>query len=91
MTENNNKPIAQFREGSISAAVWANQERRDGIAKTRYSIRIRKQFRKNGSWQTTDNYFPEELGELESVVDQVAAFFAKKGSENGEKTVPVQE
>ena len=59
MTENYNKPIAQFRE--------------------------------NGSWQTTDNYFPEELGELKSVVDQVSAFVAEKESEDGEETVPVEE
>jgi hypothetical protein len=93
MSEHNNQPITKVGTGTISAAVWANEEQRDGKTRTRFSIKIQKRWRKkDGSWDTAEcHYFPEELPKLRLVIDEVYKFVMLKESTDAEETVSIQE
>ena len=75
MSPDSNAPEKRFRAGSITAAIWANKIQRNGKTVTRHSVRIQKRFRdKQGQWQVTDTYFPDDLGKLRLVVDKAMAY-----------------
>ena len=75
MSTDSNAPEKRFRAGSITAAIWANKTRRNGKTVTRHSVRIQKRFRdKQGQWQVTDTYFPDDLGKLRLVVDKALEY-----------------
>jgi hypothetical protein len=58
-------PIKEFRAGNLEASIWRNEVQADGRARTRHSIRIKKQFRtEDGSYQDTNYFFPSELPQL---------------------------
>lgn len=64
---NHNKPSKTFRAGHVSAAIWRSEEQRDGQAVVKYSVRIQKQYKKDGEYQDTDYYFDGDLADLELV------------------------
>jgi len=91
MTQQNNQPAKEFRAGAISASVWRNEEsQQDGSVRVRHSVKIQKRYRdKDGTWQDSDYFFPEDLPKLELVARKAFEFISLKESKDVEETIPV--
>ena len=91
MTQQNNQPTKEFRAGAISASVWRNEEpQQDGSVRVRHSVKIQKRYRdKDGAWQDSDYFFPEDLPKLELVVRKAFEYISLKESKDAEETIPV--
>lgn len=71
------KPVKEFRVGKVKAAVWKNEEDKDGKTIVKYSVRIQKTFRDdNGEYHETNNFFPEELPKLALAASKAYEFVA---------------
>ena len=75
MSQENTKPVKQFRaKGNIVASIWKNEVVQDGRTQERYSVQIRKQYKKeNGEYQETNRFFPDELPRLVLVAQKAYA------------------
>jgi hypothetical protein len=80
---NQNKPVKTFSAGHVQAAVWCNQEQREGYTFLKYSVRIQKQYKKDNEYQETDYYFEGDLADLELVARKAREFVRIRESENG--------
>ena len=87
----NIQPAKEFRAGAISASVWTNEDpQQDGSVRVRHSVKIQKRYRdKDGAWQDSDYFFPEDLPKLELVVRKAFEFISLKESKDAEETIPV--
>ena len=87
------KPIKDFRAGGgIKASVWRNEVEKNGQTVVRHSVRIQKQFRKDGGdYRETDYYFRDDLPKLILVAQKAFEFIALRESKDAEETesVPV--
>jgi len=79
-----NAPEKEFASGRIRAAIWRNEELRDGRKVVRFSIKIQKQYleEKTGEWRDTTYYFPEELAKLELVVRKAFEYVSLRESDD---------
>jgi hypothetical protein len=56
------KPVASFRLGSLSAAVFANSvKQQSGKVVTRYSVSLRRSYRTDAGWEHTHTLGGEDL------------------------------
>jgi hypothetical protein len=78
-----NKPVKSFSAGHVRAAIWRNEEQRDGHAVLKYSAKIQKQYKKDGEYQDTDYYFDNDLADLELVTRKAREFIRIRESEAG--------
>ena len=75
MSQNPNKPVKEFRRGAIKVSIWKNETDDNGRTVVRYSVKLNKRFhRKDGDWQDTDYYFPEDLPVLAKLIDKAFEF-----------------
>jgi len=82
------KPEIEFRAGTISVAVWRNDSDRDGVSQIRYSFRFNKRYKdKQGEWQDSDCYFPEDLPKLQLVLAKAYEYVTLKEKSNTEGSV----
>ena len=89
MSQQNTKPIKDFRAGNVQASVWRNEVKRDGHTAVRHSVRIQKRFRKtDGSYENSDHYFPNDLARLALVAQKCYEFIVLTESKNAEEAVP---
>ena len=79
-----NKPVKSFRAGYVQAAIWRNEEQRDGQTVVKHSVRIQKQYKKDGEYQDTDYYFDNDLADLELVTRKAREFIRIRESGNGD-------
>ena len=90
MAQEKSKPVKDFRVGTISGAVFRNEVQRDGNTIIRHSVKIQKQFRKDGGqWQNTDYYFPEDLPKLQLVTAECFKYISLTESKDSEEQTPV--
>jgi hypothetical protein len=90
MAQQKDKPIKDFRAGSIQASIWCHEAQKDGQRSTRYSVRIQKQFRKEGGgYETTNHFFPEELPRLQLLAQKAYEYIVLTKSKDPEEAVPV--
>jgi hypothetical protein len=90
MAQQKDKPIMDFRAGGIQAGVWCHEAQKDGRRSTRYSVKIQKQFLKDGGgYETTDCFFPEELPRLQLLAQKAYEYIVLAKSKDPEKAVPV--
>jgi hypothetical protein len=61
------KPVYEFRLGSIKAAVWRNQSD-SGV---RYNVTFQRLYKENDEWKSTDSFGRDDLLLLGKVADQV--------------------
>ena len=71
-TEPAERPAAEFRAGTVVAAVWTKSTTIDGRSAAQHSIRIQKRYRdeKSGEWKSTTYFRPDELPKLALVVSK---------------------
>jgi len=90
MSQQNTKPIKDFRAGNVQASVWRNEVEKNGQTVVRHSVRIQKQFRKEGGdYENTEYYFPDDLPKLALVAQEAFRFLSLKESKDAEEAVPV--
>ena len=66
--ENSNRPVKSYKVASVEASIWPRQVEKNGHTIVRHSVRIQKQFKnKEGKWQSSNYFFPEDLPKLELV------------------------
>ena len=72
----NNKPMKEFRAGTVVVAIWAESAPVNGRVVPQYSIRVQKRYRddKDGQWKTTTYFRPDELPKLGLVVSRAYEF-----------------
>ena len=88
--QNDSKPIKDFRAGNIQASVWRNEVQKDGQTVVRQSVRIQKQFRKDGGdYQETNYYFRDDLPKLILVAQKAYEYIALSESRDAGESVPV--
>ena len=90
MTQQNNQPVKSFQSGPISASVWRNEEAQpDGTTRVKHSVRFQKRFRnKQGEFQNSDYYFPDDLPKLQLVAAKAFEFISLKESKVADDSVP---
>jgi len=66
------KPLKECRLGRVKAVVWAN----DADGGTRYSVQLRRIFKRDGSedWEQTDSFNRDDLPLVAKVADQAHSF-----------------
>ena len=91
MTEQNkDKPIKDFRSGSIQASVWQNEVEDKDKTVVRHSVRIQKRFKnKEDEYENTNYYFRDDLPKLILVAQKAFEFISLTESKDAEETVPV--
>jgi len=77
-----NKPVKTFSAGHVRAAIWRNEEQREGRTVLKYSAKIQKQYKKDGEYQDTDHYFDNDLADLELVTRKAREFMRVRESED---------
>lgn len=83
MTEQGNKPIKEFRAGTIRAAIWRQEADGQQRMPVRFSIKIVKRvFDETAKdWRTTDYFFPNDLPRLCLVAGRAFEYIALSESE----------
>lgn len=78
-----NKPMKEFRAGTVVVAIWAESTPVNGRAVPQYSIRVQKRYRddKDGQWKTTTYFRPDELPKLGLVVSRAYEFLTLRETE----------
>ncbi len=88
--QNDSKPIKDFRAGNIQASVWRNEIQKEGQTVVRHSVRIQKQFRKDGGdYQETNYYFRDDLPKLILVAQKAYEYIALTESRDAEESASV--
>lgn len=84
------RPVAEFRSRNIQASIWKSEVEKDGRAVPRYSVRIEKRYRKdNGSYETTNCFFPEELPRLQLLAQKAFEYTTLKERKDLQDDLPV--
>jgi hypothetical protein len=70
---NKEQPAAEFKAGTIVAAIWSESVVLDGRTVPQHSIRIQKRYRdeKSGEWKSTTYFRPDDLPKLVLVAGKV--------------------
>ncbi len=73
---NAEKPIKEFRAGTVVASIWVSKTAIDGRSTAQHSIRVQKRYRddRTGQWKTTTYFRPDELPKLSLVVSRAYEF-----------------
>lgn len=67
--EDDKKPVAKFRVGNVTAAVWKN----DG----NLSVTLQKSFKSDDEWKNTDTLFHGDILNAMKALERAEAFIAK--------------
>lgn len=76
MAQQTQKPIKEFRAGTVKAAVWKEQREEAGRSTSRFSVRIEKRYFDEASkeWRNTDYFFANDLPRLCLVAQRAFEF-----------------
>jgi hypothetical protein len=68
-----NQPVAEFRAGTIVAAIWESSTVINGKTVPQHSVRIQKRYRdeRSGEWKSTTYFRPDDLPKLVLVASKV--------------------
>ena len=72
----NERPIKEFRAGTVVAAIWVSKTAVNGQGTAQHSIRVQKRYRddRTGQWKSTTYFRPDELPKLSLVVSRAYEF-----------------
>jgi hypothetical protein len=85
MSQQNNKPVKDFKAGHCQASIWRQETEKNGQTVIRHSIKLQKQFKNDkGEWQSTDYFFPEDLPKIELVIRKAFEYVSLKESTDTE-------
>lgn len=81
MTEQGNKPIKEFKAGTVRAAIWKEDREDAGRQTVRFSVKIEKRYydEANKEWRNTDYFFANDLPRLRLVAERAFEFIVLRG------------
>jgi hypothetical protein len=84
MTDDNKRPIKEFRAGCIRASIWSKKREKDGRTIDQNTVRIEKRFfdEKTKEWKASDCFFVDELPRLRLVAERAFDFIVLRESSN---------
>ncbi len=89
MAEKRERPIKDYRSGNVRGSIWRKKIQKDGRTRTRYSVCLKKQIRKqDGSYEDTSYFFPDELPRLITVAESCYRYTVISESKDLEEFVP---
>ncbi len=61
-TQNNDRPVKEFRSHNLKVAIWENRIEQDGQTLVNRSLTFQKRYkdRQSGEWRDSGSLFPEE-------------------------------
>jgi hypothetical protein len=72
-------PEVAFKSAGVSAAVWRKEVEQDGRTVVQFHVRVEKRYKdRDGKWQSSDYFFPDELPRLELVARKAFEYVALK-------------
>ena len=75
MNQQANRPVKEFKAGSLRAAVWVTQTQKNGRTVRRFSVSFNKRFRTpEGTWQSTSVLFPNDIPKARLVLGKAFEF-----------------
>jgi hypothetical protein len=87
--QGNNPPIKTLRAGQVEAAIWSQEKEQDGRTYVQHSTRIQKRYKdKDGTWKSTDYFWPSDLADLELVTRKAIEFtrLRESGHDDGDSS-----
>jgi len=75
------KPVYAARSGSVKVAVWARKKENY----TQFSITFEKRYKTDNEWKSTQTYFPDDLFNLEILVQEAFKHITFKEDINNDK------
>jgi len=79
------KPVQTFRAGPIQASIWRNDSQRNGRNMTRFTVRLRKRFRKqDGGYHDTEYLFPDDLPRVALVAQKAFEYITLRESKDSD-------
>jgi len=85
MAQQTQKPIKEFKAGTVRAAIWKEDREDAGRRMVRFSVKIEKRYRDeaNKEWRSTDYFFANDLPRLCLVAERAFEFIVL-GESQGE-------
>jgi len=85
MENNNNGPVARFKAGSITAAVWDNNVKvKDSIRSIKKVTVERRYTDKDGNWKSSTSFARDEIALVKYCLDQAFAFMLETPESSSE-------
>lgn len=74
------RPVKEFRAGTVKVAIWQNEVEQNGQRSVRHSIRIGKRYfdRQQNAWLDSEYLFVNDLPRLRLLVEKAFEFIALK-------------
>lgn len=72
----NDRPIKEFRAGTVLATVWMSKAATNGRPAPQHTVRLQKRYRddRSGQWKTTTYFRPDELPKVALVASRAFEF-----------------
>ena len=71
------RPVQSFREGDVSASIWARRSEYQGKPVTFHSLSVERAYRdRDGSYRYTKNFDANDLGALLTVIQRSAEYIS---------------
>ena len=88
--EEKKQPVKTIRAGAVSASIWENADPQpDGTVRMRYSVTTQKRYcDKNGNFQNSDSYFPNDLPKLQLVIQKAFEFIILNKDKKNKEAIP---
>jgi hypothetical protein len=86
MTQQNNRPVREFREANFRISCWENEVEQNGRTVMRPSLALEKSYRRPRTGERVQQVirlFPSELVACRKVVDDASSFYASPSTEDG--------
>ena len=81
----NNKPVAKFSAGLVSAALWENEINVSGTAKTVLKASVSRRYKDGNEWKTSNSF---SRNEIPLAIYCLQKAFERMVSDNKEESAP---
>lgn len=85
-TQNNDRPVKEFRSRGLKVAIWENQTEQDGQRVVQHSMTFQKRYRdrQSGEWKDSGTLFAEDALVLAQLLEQAYRWIAVHEAEPAE-------
>lgn len=79
------KPVAKFRAGAISSAIWTNDIRVGNVTKTALKCTVERRYKDaSGEWKSTGSYGRNDIPLVMHVLSQAFAYIIDDSNSRNE-------
>ncbi|MFA7281373.1 MAG: hypothetical protein WC100_14915 [Sterolibacterium sp.] len=82
-TQQNDRPVKEFRSRNLKVAIWENQSEQDGQTVVQHSMTFQKRYRErqSGEWKDSGTLFADDALVLAQLLERAFAWIAIRESE----------